>query len=398
MKYVMKRMIFTFEMIFSLVLFLSVSSVFAQEGAPNLIAPGIMTTIQPCLSYDETFTRFDLVEFLGKERTYPDEELKKDVKFNPEFWAKDNRFTRDIWCLEFSFKPIRMIWIDVPGKNGVSEKKQVWYMIYSVTNTGQALRTTLDEKLTYPEQTTIKVKSCTCAICSEAGVEPSEEDVPVNLPPEIGNQFGTYKPEFVETSITFAPNFILATGSLLTNFKSQVDEKTGEIITEEERSVASYHDQMIPLALEPIARRESLGTQLETTVTISTKEIKPHETLWGVATWTDVDPRINQFSVIIAGLTNAYRWREKTPEDEEMNFQAISGVANDPLIQSTAKLIKDSQDVMKKTFATENGVFAQKVLRLNFWRPGDQYDVNERQIRYGLAGEPDYEWYYRLME
>ena len=32
--------------------------------------------------------------------------------------------------------------------------------------------------------------------------------------------------------------------------------------------------------------------------------------VWGVATWVDVDPRIDFFSIYINGLTNAYRWTD----------------------------------------------------------------------------------------
>ena len=37
----------------------------------------------------------------------------------------------------------------------------------------------------------------------------------------------------------------------------------------------------------------------------------------------------------------------------------------------------------------------RKLLKLNFWRPGDQYNVNEDEIRYGVPGGVDYQWVYR---
>ncbi len=37
----------------------------------------------------------------------------------------------------------------------------------------------------------------------------------------------------------------------------------------------------------------------------------------------------------------------------------------------------------------------RKTLKLNFWRPGDQYFENEEEIRYGIPGRVDYEWIYR---
>ena len=37
----------------------------------------------------------------------------------------------------------------------------------------------------------------------------------------------------------------------------------------------------------------------------------------------------------------------------------------------------------------------RKTLKLNFWRPGDEYYEHEKEIRFGIPGEVDYEWVYR---
>ena len=52
--------------------------------------------------------------------------------------SADVKFRRDIWCLEFSFKPLRMIEVDVPtlGRHA----NLVWYLVYRVRNTGQVLK------------------------------------------------------------------------------------------------------------------------------------------------------------------------------------------------------------------------------------------------------------------
>ena len=67
----------------------------------------------------------------------------------------------------------------------------------------------------------------------------------------------------------------------------------------------------------------------------------------------------------ITGLTNAYRWTDDA-----------SAVTVDSPLRTGRK-------------------FQRKVLKLNFWRPGDEYYENEREIRYGVPGEVDYEWIYR---
>jgi hypothetical protein len=75
--------------------------------------------------------------------------------------------------------------------------------------------------------------------------------------------------------------------------------------------------------------------------------------VWGVATWTDVDPRMDFFSVYVGGLTNAYQWED------------VAGAykPGDP--------------------PGKGRRFARKMLRLNFWRPGDENLLDEREIRYG---------------
>jgi hypothetical protein len=97
--------------------------------------------------------------------------------------------------------------------------------------------------------------------------------------------------------------------------------------------------------------------------------------VWGVATWTDVDPRIDFFSVYVGGLTNAYRWED----------MAGAYKPGDP--------------------PGKGRRFARKTLQLNFWRPGDEVAQHEREIRYGVPlAQPQlydvadgvaYRWVYR---
>ncbi len=97
--------------------------------------------------------------------------------------------------------------------------------------------------------------------------------------------------------------------------------------------------------------------------------------VWGVATWVDVDPRIDFFSIYVGGLTNAYRWTDN----------------------AGAYHLGDSPGKGRQ--------FEHKTLQLNFWRPGDEIDLNEREFRYGvpldkaaLYSVPDgvaYRWIYR---
>ena len=65
--------------------------------------------------------------------------------------------------------------------------------------------------------------------------------------------------------------------------------------------------------MDPIRLREDPNRQFLTSVEMC-REIAVGETLWGVATWEDIDPRIVRFSVYVFGLTNAYRWKDEPGE------------------------------------------------------------------------------------
>jgi hypothetical protein len=216
--------------------------------------------------------------------------------------ADDVKIRRDIWCLEFSFKPLRMIEIDVPQPSGGTERKLVWYLVYRVRNTGRVLQ------------------------------------------PVAGDD-GVYTSELAKNGpIRFLPQFVL--------------ESQDRLASGEPTQIA-YLDRVIPAAAAAIARRESPGAPLLNSVEMAEQPIpvsgeRIGRGVWGVATWTDVDPRIDFFSVYVGGLTNAYRWED------------VAG----------AYRLGD--------FPGKGRQFARKTLQLNFWRPGDELLQSERELRYGV--------------
>jgi hypothetical protein len=136
-----------------------------------------------------------------------------------------------------------------------------------------------------------------------------------------------------------------------------------------------YADRINAVAVEAITNREDKNRKLLNSVDISENEIPPSpegedNSVWGVFTWEDIDPTTDVFSVYIQGLTNAYR-REKVDDAE-----------GKPQWQ-----------------------FVRKTLKINFWRPSDEFFETEDEIRLGLPKnvrldipEPDrveYEWVYR---
>jgi hypothetical protein len=256
----------------------------ADAGPVRQLAPGVLKTVDPLQEPQDTVSRHDVTELLAA-----------DPKFD---WAKDIEFRRDIWGLVFSFKPVRMIEVEVPQPDGRLARKQLWYLVYSVTNSGKALHPV-----------------------------PAED--------------GTHKLEAVDKPIAFVPEFVL--------YAPEFDR--------------SYADVVVPAAIGPIRTREETPPLLSS-VEIA-REVQVGETLWGVAIWEDIDPRIDRFSIFVYGLTNAYRWADKPGEYK----------AGDPIGKGRR--------------------LSRKALKINFWRPGDEYYPHEKEIRLGIPGDVDYTWVFR---
>ncbi|HEX4143000.1 MAG TPA: hypothetical protein VHY91_05580 [Pirellulales bacterium] len=269
------------------------------------LAPGVEITIAPDEQEDETTSTHDIVEILNG---IPD--LKWTPKTEPTTQtlsqlATGTVFRRDIWCLEFTFKPVRMLWVDVPQPSGKMQRKLIWYLLYHVTNRGQ------------------------------------------HLHPKRGED-GAYEITRVDSDVRFIPQFVL---------ESQEYKK-------------SYLDRVIPVAIEEIRKKEDPNRQLLNSVEISAAKIPVSSDgldrpVWGVATWEDVDSRIDYFSISIEGLTNAYLWTDR-PEAFH---------PGDP--------------------PGKGRTLTEKTLVLNFWRPGDEFVEDQRFIRYGMPGKVDYSWVYR---
>jgi len=346
--------------VFQLAIFLCDS--LRAQNSEELGRLGVLTTVAPDINYEDTYTRQAAVEFLTGDA---DKNLTGSVLFDRKHWADDIRFSREVWCLEFRYKPIRTIWVDIPTEKGI-ERKLVLYMVYTVTNAGErsAIRSLVDREIEFPEHKTVEIPTCTCQFCLAEGNTAGTITVKVNAPPVLRNQPGSFKPDpAFKTPIQFSPQFILASDSILASARTEVDPKTGDITTEVRRKGAVFYDQVIPIAIDAISKRERPEQPLQSTVSIAGKTIQPYETVWGVATWIDVDPSINSFSVSISGLTNAYKWEKGAYKK------------GDPLGSGRE--------------------LTRKVLKLNFSRPGDEFDMNERQFRVGIQGELDFEWVYQ---
>ena len=344
-------------------------------------------TIPPEVDYEHTHNRADMAELLA---TLPpvDPAVKDDIRFNKEVWAKDVRFQRDVWCLQFSFKPMRIVSVDIPNKEGTFDNKAVWYLVYHVTNVGSAdIESKIIEKtvnvdgedqvvgveefilgnpggaigsevargIPTPIAHDTTTELCNCEFCQGTGTSVTHtRDTPLVLQ----NMPGDFRPRSgKDVPIQFVPQFVFAVDRLVLGTTSESDPETGKKVSATEAMSVSYEDQVIPIALPVIMEREGMRSEPETTVSITRREIKSGEGVWGVAMWTDIDPRVNRFSIYVGGLTNIYRWRDQ-----------IEG----------ADRIRD-----------------RKTLKINWWRRGDRFHLSDREIQYGFPGEVDYEWLFR---
>ncbi len=267
----------------------------------------MLTTIAPSFEPEDTVSTHDIMELRANPA----------LNWNPEFFAASEtlfgmadqvKFRREIYCLQFSFKPLRMTEVDVPLASGSTERKLVWYLVYNVKNTGQTLK----------------------PVEGSDGVFSAE--------PGKGGP------------IRFIPQFVLESQDRLSDGK---------------RVSKSYLDRVIPAAVAAISQRETPGRMLLNSVQMAEQPIpvsdgRIDKSVWGVATWVDVDPRMDFFSVFVGGLTNAYRW---------VDNPAAYHPGDTP---------------------GRGRRFTHKMLQLNFWRPGDELQPNEREFRYGVPLDKSY--------
>src|SRR5947207_15660473 len=108
-----------------------VSAVAVAQQPRRQFAPGVLTTIPPAPQAEEMFSGpAPLVELPI---------AIKDLQYEPQLAAKSSTvyersqsalLRRTIWNLECSFKPTRMIYVDVPHDSGRMQRQVRWYLIY----------------------------------------------------------------------------------------------------------------------------------------------------------------------------------------------------------------------------------------------------------------------------
>ncbi len=282
----------------------SATTAAAQQNRRRL-APGVLTTIPSSPLTEETFSGPNpIVELVSLQ----------SLDWSPNFAAKSDTLweqskkvilRRPIWNLEFSFKPLRMVHVDVPQRSGVMKNKLIWYMVYRIRYLGK-------------------------------------DQSPTPQKDSFGNVTFPSTTPGINDAIRFFPRFTLES--------REYDKK--------------YLDRIVPAALAPIRARERVGKRIYNSINISSVAMQPttpeqDNSVWGVVTWEDLDPRIDFFSIYIKGLTNAYKFEDPTGAYQK----------GDP--------------------AGTGRTFVHKHLLLNFSRPGDTIAENEREIHYGVPIKSD---------
>lgn len=296
--------------------------------AGRKLADGVLTVIPPDQNAEDTaLGPFDL-DFVAKHPelnwSAPDFPNNQPNFASPAetllAQSKNVTFRHPVWGLEFAFKPMRLIEVDIPNAAGVMERKTVWYLVYRVRYTGNDLQPAIKD-------------------LSDSEAVPGE-------------------PRRVQyDSVRFIPRFTLLS---------------------KERRLAMDPQILMP-AVQAIAAKERVpGGRLSDHIEIARQEMPvskgPDDGIWGVATWTDVDPRLDFFAIDVRGLTNAYQ------------IQVDSG---------------------------NEKKYLRRTLRIYFWRPGDALDVARDRIylgppayedparvnyylqQFGLKERLDYQWIYR---
>lgn len=231
-------------------------------------APGIVNVIDPAPQPEETFsgplTLQSLIDAhpeiewtapnFADGRPHLDPRSRTLVEM-----ARQVTLRREIYCLEYSFKPLRMMYVDVPQANGTMARKLIWYMVYRLRYRGNDLR-------------------------------PATEQVGASQ---------VYKR--VEA----------------VSYESR--RAFPMLVIEDYISDKKYLDRILPAVKQRIAIREQITAPLYDSVEITSVDIPRSDDadapgVWGVATWEDVDPRMKFFSVYIYGLTNAFEQEGEGPD------------------------------------------------------------------------------------
>ncbi len=241
------------------------ASTWAQQfSSPQDFAPGVLKVISPTVeTLDSASIRMPLPD-LNASQYKPNSFSQSETLYDR---TRQIVLFRDIWQYEFSHLGLRQAMLDVPGPSGQLERKNVWYLVYRIRNVGKTV--------SYD-----KVTDAVVGIDEQQIVYDRPESDDSTLP-------GRFIPVF--TFVSWVQN-----------------PQTGDYDRDEQV------DDVLPTVATQIQLEEDPNRDLLDCVQISQTSIPLAKGaddggVWGVALWTNVDPRANYLSVRIRGVSNAYR-------------------------------------------------------------------------------------------
>ena len=276
-----------------------------KPGKPRVLAPGVLKRIPIDLNPRDMFSIPRPLPGLLKVKEF----TPKSISKNETLHGQSRRvmlLRENVWQYEFAFTGLRQANLKIPTSDGRLLDRNVWYMVYRIRDTGKTM--TFDQVKLHPDFDHIK------------------------------NELRRDKPIAAEAK-KFLPRFSLE-GWVVSNAANRTQKN--------KYAKVAYRDEIAPAILAQVQRREDKFQRLLDSHQMSQAKIPAAKNaadpgLWGVAIWTDVDPRIDYVSVYVKGLTNAYR------------------------------LGSDFDDPTKL-----------KTLQLNFWRPGDQVEEDDDYVDFGI--------------
>lgn len=269
-----------------LVTILGISTAVGQDSLPKL-ARGVLTIVPAEVSAADTVSGpKELPELLSVAEPWTPSYYPPSDTLHEI--AKSITIRRPVWQFEFAAKPLRIITVDVAG-----QPQRVLYLVYRLRNLGDS-------------------------------VKPVSKD---------GGR--SFELERYDQPLRFFPRFVLR------DHEHDLD----------------YLDTVIPEAVPKIQRSELRDPRVPLYDTVSVSDLSipvsteaVDQSIWGVATWTNVDRRADFISVYVQGLTNAYRWDDPPQGNRRYYF---------------------------------------KTLQLNFWRAGDEVHEHSEEFRVGLPTFPE---------
>ncbi len=92
------------------------------------LAAGVEYTFPADVAVNDSVSRHDMIHILNKDGEF-------GVRDDSDNIATNQKLVNNVWALELTIKPCRMMWVDVPNPNGKFDRKLVWYLWYHVKNT-----------------------------------------------------------------------------------------------------------------------------------------------------------------------------------------------------------------------------------------------------------------------